>query len=86
MTASRTYLLSQWGQYSSASAHKIGVTLEAEHVLAEGLLAYFAHEGHLGGFLQGMIRKLVVAVRTVEPFLAAGAADGGLDVQDVLAH
>lgn len=33
-----------------------------------------------------MVSELVVAVGTVEPFFAAGSANGCLDVDDVLAH
>lgn len=33
-----------------------------------------------------MVGELVVAVGTVEPFFAAGSANGCLDVDDVLAH
>jgi hypothetical protein len=86
VTASSTYLLSQCGQNSSASVDRNGLTFEANHVLAESLLALLAEEGHLDGLLQGVVGHLVVAVRTIEPLLAAGGADSGLDVQDVLAH
>ena len=33
-----------------------------------------------------MVGELVVAVGAVEPFFAAGSANGSLDVDDVFAH
>ena len=54
-------------------------------LLAEALLALFAGKDHLGRLLQRVVGRLLVALGAVKPLLAAGAADGDLGVEDVLA-
>lgn len=59
---------------------------ECEHILPEDLFALLAGKYHLIGLFERVIFHFVVAVCTIEPFLAAGCTDGRLDVEDVLAH
>lgn len=59
--------------------------LELLGVLAEALLALFAGEDHLGTLLEIVVLGLGMALGAVKPLLAAGAADGDLGVEDVLA-
>ena len=59
--------------------------------LAEDLLALLAGEDEFHGLLQFMVAFLAfpvlcVALRAVEPHLAAGGSDGYLGVQNMLAH
>ena len=55
------------------------------HVLAERLLALLAQEGHLRRPLEPVVLRLRMALRAVEPLLAARGADGDLRVQNVFA-
>ena len=60
--------------------------LELTDLLAEGALALLAEEYELECGNQLVILGLRVALRTVEPFLAAGGTDRHLRVQNMLAH
>jgi hypothetical protein len=63
------------------------VTLvELRRVLPETLLALFTGEYHFGGFGERVGFLFEVAFGAVEPFSAAGRADGYLGVEDVFAH
>lgn len=55
-------------------------------VLSEALLALLACQNELDGLLERVVGRLGMALRAVEPALAAGGADRDLSVQDVLAH
>jgi hypothetical protein len=59
--------------------------LEFIHVLAEALLALLARKNHLHCLLERVGLRFGVALRTVEPLLAAGRADGHLGVENVFA-
>lgn len=61
-------------------------TFERQHVLAEYLLALFAGEDHLDRLFELMVADLVVTLRTVKPFLAAGRPDCSLHVDYVFTH
>lgn len=66
---------------------ELGVpVLELAGVLAERFLALLADEDHLEALEQRVVGRLGVALGAVEPFLAAGRADGDLCVEDVAAH
>lgn len=54
-------------------------------ILSEAFLALFAGEDHVVVLCERVIGGFAVAVGAVEPFLAAGRADGDLSVEDVLA-
>ena len=95
--ASKTKWLSQCGQYSSLSSisktlpprydMELGVpVLKLAGVLAKRFLALLADEDHLEALEQRVVGRLGVALGAVEPFLAAGRADGDLRVEDVAAH
>lgn len=60
--------------------------LKEQRVLPKHFLAFFARKHQLIGLFKRVVLHFVVAVRALEPFLAAGRSDGRLDVQDVLAH
>lgn len=60
--------------------------LEFTGVFAEGLFALFADEGHVKGLEEGVRGLFCVAFGAVEPFFAAGRADGDLGVEDMFAH
>ena len=55
-------------------------------LFAEDLLAFLANHDDFGGQLQLVVLCLCVALRAVEPLLAAGSSNGDLRVQNVFAH
>ena len=55
------------------------------HILPETLLALFTGKRHLGRLLKCVIGGFGMAFGTVKPTLTAGAADGNLGVEDMLA-
>jgi len=59
---------------------------EGLRVFAEGFAALLAGECHIKALKEGVFLLFSVAFCTVEPFSAAGGADGDLGVEDVFAH
>ena len=55
------------------------------HVFAKRLLAFLAHEDHLGRLPQTVILRLSMAFRAVEPLPATWGAYGNLRIQDMFA-
>ena len=56
------------------------------HLLSKDSLALFAAQDHFMGELKLMVLSFSVALRAVEPFLAARGSDGDLGVHNVFAH